>query len=72
MYCRSCVNLVFNLHRCGLASSIVAKEGCDLSFIKLQRQSIHRQLVAMAVDFYQIFNVNTWFDVVRLLLNADS
>lgn len=60
------------LHSCGLASSIVAKEGGDLSFIESQGQSIHSQLVSMAVDLHQILDVNTWINMVWLLLNTHS
>lgn len=60
------------LHSCGLASSIVAKEGSDLSFIESQGQSIYSQLVSMTVDLHQVLNVNTWINVVWLLLNTHS
>lgn len=60
------------LHSCGFASSVVAEEGGDLSFIESQGQSIHSQLVSMTVDLHQILDVNTWINVVWLLLNTHS
>lgn len=60
------------LHGCGLASSIVAKEGGYLPIVEPQRQSIYGQLVSMTVDLHQILDVNTWLDVSRLLLDTHS
>lgn len=61
-----------NLHSCGLASSIVAEEGGNLSFIEPQGQSVNSQFVSMAVDLHKILNVNTWIDVAWFLLNTHS
>lgn len=60
------------LHSCGFASSIVSKEGGDLSLIESQGQPVHGQFVSMAVDLHEILNVNTWLYVAWLFLNADS
>lgn len=48
----------------------MAKEGGYLSIIELQGQSINSQLVPVAVDLYQVFDVNPWLDVSWLLLDA--
>lgn len=72
-YCRYTADNVFiNLHGSGLASSIVAKEGGNLSIVEPQGQSVNSQLVSMTVDLHQILDVNTWLDVAWLLLNAHS
>ncbi len=60
------------LHGCGLASTIVTEEGRYLSAIEPQRESVHSQLVSMAVHLHQILDVNTRFDVARLFLNTHS
>ncbi len=60
------------LHGCGLASTIVTEEGRYLSTIEPQRESVHSQLVSMAVHLHQILDVNTRFDVARLFLNTHS
>lgn len=60
------------LHGCGLASSIVTKEGGYLSVVEPQGQSVYSQFFSMAVDLHQILDVNTWLDVARLLLNTHS
>lgn len=66
------LQVIIILHSCGLASSIVAEEGGYLSVIEPQGQSVYSQLVSMAVDLHQILDVNSWFDVTRLLLNTHS
>ena len=66
------VNECIILHGCGLASSIVAEEGGDLSVVEPQGQSVYSQLVSMAVDLHQVLDVNTWLNVGRLLLNTHS
>lgn len=60
------------LHGCGFASSIVAKEGGYLPIIEPQGESVHSQLVAMAVHFHQVLDVNAWLNVSWLLLNTHS
>lgn len=71
-YFRCTEDVCIILHGRGLASAIVAKEGCYLSVIEPQGQSIYCQLFSMAVDLYQVFDVNTWLDVSWLLLNTYS
>lgn len=65
-------NVCIILHCCGLASSIVSKEGGYLSVIEPQGQPVYSQLFSVAVDLHQILNVNTWLDVARFLLNTHS
>lgn len=50
----------------------MAKEGSYLSVVELQGQSINSQLVSMAIDLHQVFNVDTWLNVSRLLLDTHS
>lgn len=58
------------LHGRGLAGSIVAEEGGYLSIIELQGQSVNSQLVSIAVNLHQVFDVDTGLDVSWLLLDA--
>lgn len=61
-----------NLHSRGLASSIVAEEGGNLSFIEPQGQSVNSQFVSVAVNLHKILNVNTWIIVAWFLLDTNS
>ena len=72
-YCgRFTGNVRVSLHRCGLAGSVVAEEGSDLSLIEPEGQAVHSQLVPVAVDLHQVLDVNTWLQVSWLLLYTHS
>lgn len=58
------------LHGGGLASPVVSQEGGDLAAVELERQSVHGQLFAVAVDLDQVLDVDAGLDVRRLLLDA--
>lgn len=60
------------LHGRGLAGAIVTEEGGDLSVVELQGQSIHGQLVSVAVDLHQVLDVNAGLNVSWLLFNTHS
>lgn len=59
------------LHGGGLAGPVVSQEGGDLAAVELEGQSVHSQLVAVAVDLDQVLDVDAGLDVRRLLLDAD-
>lgn len=59
------------LHGGGLAGPVVSQEGGDLAVVELEGQSVHSQLVAVAVDLDQVLDVDAGLDVGRLLLDAD-
>lgn len=67
-FCQS--GLILDSHGGGFSSSVVSQEGGDLSLVEAERQSVHRQLLPMTVNLYQVLDVDTGLQVSWLLLHT--
>lgn len=59
-------------HGGGLSGSVVSQERGDLSLVEAERQSVHRQLLPVAINLDQVLDVDSGLQVSRLLLHTHS
>ena len=57
-------------HGGGLPSPVVSQEGGDLILVEVDGQSVHCQLLAIAVNLAQVSNCHPYLVVARLSLHA--
>lgn len=62
--------MVLYSHGGGFSGSVVSQEGCDLSLIEAERQSIYCQLLPVTINLHQVLDVDAKLQVSWLLLDT--